>query len=307
MDTVTKSAKIAFFIPYFGKWPEYFDFYLYTCSKNPIIDFYYFTDCPIPQKIYPNTHFKSITFSEYCKKVSSILKINFFPQNPYKLADLKPFYSVIHNDIASQYEFWGFGDIDLIYGDIRLILSEKNLKRYNVFSTHIDRISGHFCVLRYKKYNEVGYKIKNWQEYLSDEKNCVVDENYLARIIYPEQRIRRGLKRYIKHRIFQQLWNIPIPTWIQWCLKKYEQEWHTTTVPTQDSKYIYRANKIYDCLTQNELPYLHFLFFKGRSTCEHKVSHKWPQSYYQLTANDFEQTIIVDWDKIATLSNKTEK
>ena len=32
-------AKIAMIVPYFGKWPEWMDLYLYSCSKNPQVDF----------------------------------------------------------------------------------------------------------------------------------------------------------------------------------------------------------------------------------------------------------------------------
>ena len=37
--------KICILIPYFGKFPKWFDLYLYSCSHVKSIDFYYFTDC----------------------------------------------------------------------------------------------------------------------------------------------------------------------------------------------------------------------------------------------------------------------
>lgn len=48
-------AKIAMIVPYFGKWPEWMDLYLYSCSKNPQVDFLFFTDCLMPATVYPNT------------------------------------------------------------------------------------------------------------------------------------------------------------------------------------------------------------------------------------------------------------
>lgn len=48
-------AKIAMIVPYFGKWPEWMDLYLYSCSKNPQVDFLFFTDCLVPATVYPNT------------------------------------------------------------------------------------------------------------------------------------------------------------------------------------------------------------------------------------------------------------
>lgn len=46
--------KYAIIIPYFGKWPVWFDLYLKSARENECIDFYFFTDCPLPQNIYGN-------------------------------------------------------------------------------------------------------------------------------------------------------------------------------------------------------------------------------------------------------------
>lgn len=36
--------QIAFIIPYFGKWPEWMDLYLYSCSRQKNIDFIFYTN-----------------------------------------------------------------------------------------------------------------------------------------------------------------------------------------------------------------------------------------------------------------------
>ena len=38
-------------------------------------------------------------------------------EDAYKLTDFKPAYGEIFQDYIIQYDFWGFTDIDLIYGD----------------------------------------------------------------------------------------------------------------------------------------------------------------------------------------------
>lgn len=55
--------KIAIIIPYFGKFPEWIDLFLYSCSlnnkitNNIVIDWLIFTDCEQPQIVYANTIF----------------------------------------------------------------------------------------------------------------------------------------------------------------------------------------------------------------------------------------------------------
>lgn len=110
--------KIAFIIPYFGRWPEWMPLYLYSCSRQKGIDFLFFTDCERPGRTYPNTRFFPISFADYCQKVSSALAIGFRPSSPYKLCDLKPFYGLIHREELSGYDWWGFGDMDVVYGSI---------------------------------------------------------------------------------------------------------------------------------------------------------------------------------------------
>lgn len=39
--------KAAIIIPYFGKFPEWFNLYLYSCKKNPEVDFIFYTDCSL--------------------------------------------------------------------------------------------------------------------------------------------------------------------------------------------------------------------------------------------------------------------
>ena len=73
-----------------------------------------------------------MNYEEYRKLISRKLGIKFEVLNAYKLCDFKPFNYQIHTEILSQYEFWGFGDIDLIFGDLRIILSK--LKKYDISS-----------------------------------------------------------------------------------------------------------------------------------------------------------------------------
>ena len=205
--------KVAIIIPYFGKWPEYFNLYLYSCSKNPQIDFLYFTDCDIPAQIYPNTHFVRTTFTEYCNKVSEVLGIRFHPNHARKLCDVKPFYGIIHKEDIKDYDFWGFADIDLIYGDMSLYVNEQTLAKYDVITSHSIHLSGHFTLIRKNsKYTTIGYRVKKWKKKLESEDNLWIDESDFSKLIHPLLHIYRffffhGInkltnKMYKSHQIF---------------------------------------------------------------------------------------------------------
>lgn len=133
--------KIAIIIPYFGEWPVWIDLYFFSCSKNEEIDWFFFTDCEIPATYSSNLHFIETSFYDYCQLASERLNIEFYPADPYKLCGLKPFYGYIHQDVIAEYDFWGFGDVDIIWGNIKKFYTDKMFEKYDVFSSHADRVS----------------------------------------------------------------------------------------------------------------------------------------------------------------------
>lgn len=183
-------AKIALFIPYFGKWPPWIDLFFDSCISNCDVDFFLFTDCLVPNFKAPNLHFFSISFSDYCSLASEKLGIEFKPETPYKLCDLKPFYGLIHRDKIEDFDFWGFGDLDLVFGDIRSFYTDELLAKYDVLSTHLERVSGHFALFRNNdKYVKKCLEIKNWQKDLSDSRIRILDEQNLTYTFYPELKL----------------------------------------------------------------------------------------------------------------------
>jgi hypothetical protein len=69
-------------------------------------------------------------------------------QHPYKICDLKPAYGEIFDQLIEGYDFWGYGDLDLVYGNIMSFFPEAELDRFDIISNHPDFITGHFCMLR---------------------------------------------------------------------------------------------------------------------------------------------------------------
>lgn len=112
-------SRICLLIPYFGRWPFWMPFFLRTCKRNADIDWLFFSDCGVPDDLPNNVRIIPISFADYCQLVSERLGISFKPDNPYKLCDIKPALGHIHADHLDGFDFWGFSDIDLIYGDLR--------------------------------------------------------------------------------------------------------------------------------------------------------------------------------------------
>lgn len=294
------NKQIAILIPYFGKWPEWIDLYLYSCTQNNHIDWLFFTDCPIPSKPYKNIFFFSISFQGYCNDISNKLKIKFKPENPYKLCDLKPFYGFLHSDLIKDYAFWGFGDIDIIWGNIAKYYSLELFNHYDVFSTHADRISGHLAIFRnISKYTELAFQIADWKNKLESSKHFALDENDFSHLIYPESRYIKKVYSKIIRKLFnwRDAWVLYyhiLPVFNSLFRLKprrlYFKEQHTTPILGSDNRsfkydsdtWYYKDGKIINGKTKNECIYLHFMIYKKNNL---RNDYFWHSDFYKIEPN----------------------
>lgn len=170
---------ILIILPYFGKLPKMFPYWLESCKLNPSIDFLILTDEYICEKATNIINIK-ISLLEIKERITRYLGFEVSLDRPYKLCDYKPLYGEIFKEYTSNYSFWGYCDCDLIFGDIRKFLTEDILKAYDYIGG-----MGHFHLQRCndEKYNEVWKTAKatlapnkTWEEVFQSSRNEYFDE-----------------------------------------------------------------------------------------------------------------------------------
>ena len=134
--------------PYFGRWPAWMNFFVESCKWNPDVRWRFYTDCGEPENKAGNIDYVPISFEDYKALVRARLAIAFDPADPYKLCDLKPALGSLHEQDISGYPFFGYCDLDVIYGNIARFYDSERLAGFDVVSTHPELLSGHFAVLR---------------------------------------------------------------------------------------------------------------------------------------------------------------
>lgn len=144
----TRDRWLVMLCPYFGRWPKWINFFVESCKWNPDIQWRIYTDCGKPENQADNVDIVPISFEDYKGLVRERLKIAFDPAGPYKLCDIKPALGAIHQRDIADYPFFGYCDIDVIYGDISRFYAKEKFADLDVISTHPERLSGHFAVLR---------------------------------------------------------------------------------------------------------------------------------------------------------------
>lgn len=303
--------KIALIIPYFTVYPPiWLNLNFYSCSKQSNIDFIYFTDCDeiihLASK-YSNIICHKISFEDYCNNVSNRLGLAFHPQHAYKLCDLKPFYGFIHEDILKQYDFWGYGDNDLVYGNLEVLTSDNMLNSYDVITTMSERIAGHFAIFRNnEKYRTLGFKCPQWKEHLLLNEHVGFDESDWVRLVLPEKRILTAIYKSLfkpfmsygkwvemTYRLYSNKWN-----------RKFTKEMFTTPIPKDGDVWTY-DNKTGKIIAPDgrELPYLHFLFFKKTKYLE--TDKYWKDDYWKIDKkNDFSKIKNITFSLNSVQSDK---
>lgn len=117
---------IAIIFPYFGTLPPQYKMWRASALQNPSIDFVFYTDADVePAK---NIIVNKMLFNDFKQIVQKAFDFPVILDRPYKLCEFKQSYGYILQDYIKDYDFWGYGDLDLVYGDIRAFLTDDVLK-----------------------------------------------------------------------------------------------------------------------------------------------------------------------------------
>lgn len=257
---------ICIIIPYFGSWPPWFKYFLASCGFNKTIDWVFYSNEPLPTNHPSNVILNQIEFEEYNQLVSNRLNINFNPASPYKLCDMKPALGLIHEDILSGYDYFGFGDIDLVYGNLRKFLNADVLE-HDVISNTPQRVSGHLFLLRNNYlYKTLFKKVKHWDTLISTSDHQHFDENHFSKVFIPHKNFPLFLQKFLtifhKHQrnmLFRQNYVTP-PSYASLSRKQYKWINGSNTFPT---KWTWNQGKLTNNVDgDKEFIYFHFMFWK---------------------------------------------
>ena len=249
---------IVLIIPYFGKWPIWFEAYLCSVSKNPTVNWLCPTNCEIPENHPSNITFLPTNLSDLNTHANKIVDVD-VPLTPRKLCDLRLAYGHIFQNEIKNYDFWGFCDMDIIWGDIRKFMTEQVLAKYDIISSRKKNISGHFTIIRNRSKLNLLYKqIPVYKEYLKKKKLMRSDEELFSDYL-----------KETKHS-FQIKWDTILCN--QEKGRDSHQEYHLNC-------WLWKNGQLINTKAQEEVMYLHFINWKR--------TMKFSEVQYDRDLNDF--------------------
>ena len=107
-----------------------------------------FTDCVPPDDTPPNVFYYPTTLEAVRELASSRLGVEVALHGPRKLCDMKPTYGMLFEEHLSDFDFWGFCDLDIIWGNIRSFWTDEILDNHDLVTTRKELVAGHMCILR---------------------------------------------------------------------------------------------------------------------------------------------------------------
>jgi hypothetical protein len=140
--------KVIILIPYFGGWPPWIDYFLKTCACNPGFTWIMLSDAGKPERCPPNVRFEPFSMEDFNRLASSRLGLDIAVRNPYKLCDFRSAFGVIFADYLRDADFWGYSDLDLVYGELDRFLGLDVLENNDVISVREEYLAGHFALFR---------------------------------------------------------------------------------------------------------------------------------------------------------------
>lgn len=176
MDDKKFKYSIAYIVPFFGKLRSDIEIWLLSVKYNPTVNWIIYTDDYTEYLYPPNVKVVYTTFEDIRNKIQSLFDFKITLNTPYKLCDYRVTYGETFADDLESYDFWGYCDMDLMWGGVRNFITDDILEKYDKIG-----FQGHSTIYRNNLKNNARYRnkfkgIDNFVEVFTSNRNWNFDE-----------------------------------------------------------------------------------------------------------------------------------
>lgn len=174
---MAKTANICLLIPYYGAWPVYLNLFVESCRSNKQIDVHLISDLQVDIDLPTNVKLMNIPMKELLQRLEKATGIHRQNISPRKICDLKPAYGLMFDDLTLGYDFWAYGDIDLVFGDLDRYLKPSILAEYDILTFREEWIHGPFTIFRNNDRTKNLFRLsRDYEKVFSDDMIYCFDE-----------------------------------------------------------------------------------------------------------------------------------
>lgn len=235
-----------------------------SCGRNRGLSWLIYADNEYNGVLPINVVVRQISWSGFKERASDALKIRIDVSTTYSVCNLRPMFGVIFRDEIMGYDFFGWCDLDIIWGDILSIYNDDVFEA-NVVSSDATITSGHFLLLKNEPWLRDAYLlIDGWRQTLANNSPCEwrdsLDEAKLSQIFSPDRRFRRRAgaeaipPRYFDNNFFRQQYATPFTP----------QRWHDGRLDHPEV-WFWRNGRIFNERDrERQFLYLHLMNFRAQ-------------------------------------------
>src|SRR5699024_4861326 len=110
-------------------------------------------------------------------RIQAMFDFDVLIDRPWRLSLFKPAYGEVFQKELQSYDYWGYCDADLMWGDIRAFITDDILDRYERIGT-----KGHASIYKNtpevnKRYKNIISNTANYKDVFSGKASYSFDEN----------------------------------------------------------------------------------------------------------------------------------
>jgi uncharacterized protein DUF6625 len=169
-------GKALLILPYFGSYGPWFPLYLYSLANQHTLDLVLVSDT-LPPALPANARHVAMTFDQLRERASARLGTPVRLHRTRNVCDLRPAYGLVFEEFTQGYEYWGFGDEDVLYGDLDRMLAPHLDGIADVVVPAANGKSGHLTLLRnHARTNELAMRDPAYKDVLVSQEHWAYDE-----------------------------------------------------------------------------------------------------------------------------------
>lgn len=204
--------KVGVILTWVGPWRPWIELTLHSFSGNVGFDLHILSPQPPPMALARNIRHHPFSVADFSQRIGHLLGTEFTLKRPYKLCDFRPTFGHLFADILKDYEFWGWCDEDIVWGDLARSFPESVLGSYDIITSCRCSITGQFTLIRQSEETSALYtRIPGWREKLLHQAtNYFLEEgplNDVALAMEAKEQLRVLRRQIQTHDVNSAEWN----------------------------------------------------------------------------------------------------
>lgn len=174
--------RIALIVPYFGSLPDNTQLWLESCRYNRTVDWLLYTDDKTNYDYPENVKVNYCSFESMKRRIQDKIPFRIVCERPYKLCDFRVAFGAIFAEELADYDYWGYCDMDVLWGNIRKFITDQVLNDYEKIG-----FQGHLTIYKNtmqvkERYKTVVEGVSDYRDIFTRPETCCFDEDGIDRI-----------------------------------------------------------------------------------------------------------------------------